>query len=157
MFDTPSSHPPAPRNRFENLSINTSFIHDWTRSPSPMSMSSSMPATPESFADSPCCLQSPVDVNDHQYATTTAFNFDTFDQHAFSKSFELPHYQMYSDASDNACTMNTTGVYMPSSDFRALPNCKDAPYPSYDHMKPNLAHLELDFTTLMASLPPYTI
>jgi hypothetical protein len=70
------------RNRFKNLSIDTSFINDWTRSSSPMS-NLSMPAMPESYVtSSPCCLQSPNPLEttvDH--FATLAFHFDAFEYH----------------------------------------------------------------------------
>jgi hypothetical protein len=143
---------PQHRNRFENLSINTNFIDNWTRSSSPMSISS-MPPTPQSYVNSPCCLQSPSPVEASADHFTTTFNFDTFDQHSLHKPFELPPQMIYQD--DGTCVVNTP--YM-SHDFNThTANTKDHNgYASYEQLsKPEMGHhhLELDFATF---LPPYS-
>jgi hypothetical protein len=165
LFDTTSLHlpPRQSRNRFENLSINTSFLDDWTRSSSPMSISS-MPATPESYVAGP----SPLEATSADPFATAAFHFDAFDQHALHKSFDLqPQLHLFAD--DGACAVNTPYV---SHDFVApIPNTTTTTttttaikdhngYVPYEHhlgkSEIGHAHLGLDFT-LVATLPPYTI
>jgi hypothetical protein len=149
----------------------------WTRSSSPTtssssSSSSSVPATPQSFLDSPCCLQSP---HDHFRGTTTGdaypasgFTFDSFD---LSKSFDMyrpspAHSSPCSPASScsegNACGLAS---YHAHADFAAALLPKDAYAPFHPDMATNGGHLGmgmgmgvgLDFSSLVASLTPYTI
>jgi len=130
MFENPTS--PTP------ISVNTSFLDDWALNSSPMS---SMPTTP-SYLDSPSPTHTPLD------SFSNEFNFDLFD-HSLSRSFDLPNLQVYSG--DNTCAFNQhcsnlDGSYI-SADFNQLPR-EDF---SFENSKPEMAHLDLNFSALMAS------
>jgi hypothetical protein len=133
--------------------------------------SSSVPTTPESYvASSPCCLHSPSPLEtpvDHFATYFDAFDHHQPQHHALHKSFDLPQ-QLHLFADNGACAVNTPYI---SHDFVApLHNnttmIKDHNgYASYEHLgKSEMGQqqhhhhqLGLDFSTLVASLPPYTI
>jgi hypothetical protein len=122
------------------LSVDTSFVDDWTRCSSP---TSSMPATPQSFADSPYDIHTPIDACS---PFSPGYSLDAFSHESISPFDTNMH--LYSG--DCAASFAPHGMNAPfvQSDFAAF---------AFEHPKPELAQLDLDFSAFMATLPPYTL
>jgi len=122
------------------LSIDTSFIDDWSRS----SPSTSASPSTTSHLDSPCPSSDP-------YGSYMLDSFDT----TFTKPFDSHSspFQVYSNTCQSPfeqhCGNQGGGVYINSpSDFVSF---------EHDHPKAELAHLDLEFSAFMASLPQYSL
>jgi hypothetical protein len=158
IFDTHSaSHPSA----HPSLSINTSFLDDWTRSSSPMSMSSnSMPTTPESYcysdscdgnsvsgssSPSSSCLQTPLDCCTDHFATS--FSYDAYDHqlHQPCPTVAAPspyHLQQAFDGSLSSAGENFASGYPNAVVGAGVCGMKSAD------------NLDLDFAAFLSSMPP---
>jgi hypothetical protein len=134
------------------LSIDTSFIDDWNHSSpstapssasvtssSSSSSSSSSPSSP-SYPDSPSPSSDPY-----------AYTVDSFDP-AFTKPFDSQPspFHVYSNTCRTPFEQHgNAGVYINSpSEYVAF---------DHEHPKAELAHLDLEFSAFMASLPQYSL
>jgi hypothetical protein len=128
---------PEPRTlprTLSSLSIDTSFVDDWSASPSPA------PSTPLNYSpcESPCSQDS-----------FSAFHaLDQF--HLEFNSHSIPELQLYS----NDVSRFEAALPDGHATFKYPQTSKDN-FPLFDTPRQTLAHSDIDFNSFMASLPPY--